>query len=126
MLGVHINPILDFREHFLYITKDVRKLARTLAKRNLSPNLKTIAIEQLLKSKYHATHLGVFNERQLTTIDGILNKALRQALGLLPDVVIPLGRSHAEPQGSSHKCGTNAPSNMIIKHECYKVVPLHL
>ncbi len=27
MLGVHINPMLDFREHFLYITKDVRKLA---------------------------------------------------------------------------------------------------
>ncbi len=85
MLGVHINPMLDFQEHFLYITKDVRKLAKTLAKRNLSPILKTIAIEQLLKSKYHATHLGVFNERQLATIDGILNKALRQALGLLPN-----------------------------------------
>jgi hypothetical protein len=27
----------------------------------------------------------VFNERQLTTIDGILNKATRQALGLLPN-----------------------------------------
>jgi hypothetical protein len=23
MLGVHINPMLDFREHFLHITKDV-------------------------------------------------------------------------------------------------------
>ncbi len=44
-----------------------------------------MAIEQLLKSKYHATHLGVFNERQLTTIDGILNKAMRQAIGLLPN-----------------------------------------
>ncbi len=84
MLGFHINPMLDFREHFLYITKDVRKLAKTLAKRNLSPTLKTIAIEQLLKSKYHATYLGVFNERQLATIDGILNKALRQAR-LLPN-----------------------------------------
>jgi len=38
-----------------------------------------------LKSKYHATYLGVFNERQLTTIDGILNKAMRQAIGLLPN-----------------------------------------
>jgi hypothetical protein len=44
-----------------------------------------MAIEQLLKSKYHATHLGVFNKRQLTTIDGILKKTTRQALGLLPN-----------------------------------------
>ncbi len=85
MLGVHINPILDFKEHYLHITKNVKKLAKALAKRKLSPPLKTLAIEQLLKSKYHATHLGVFNERQLTTIDGILNKAMRQAIGLLPN-----------------------------------------
>ena len=85
MLGVHINPMLDFREHFLHITKDVKKLAKTLVKRKLSPPLKTLAIEQLLKYKYHATHLGVFNERQLITIDGILNKAMRQGIGLLPN-----------------------------------------
>ena len=83
MLGVHINPMLDFREHFAHITKDVQKLAKTLAKRKLSPPLKSLAIEQLLKSKCHATHLGMFNERHLTAIDGILNKAMRQALGLL-------------------------------------------
>ena len=85
MLGAHINPMLDFREHFLHITKDVKKIAKALPKRKLSPSLKTLAIEQLLKSKYHATHLGVFNESQLTTIDGILNKAMRQALGLGPN-----------------------------------------
>ena len=61
----------------------LKKLAKALAKRKLSPPLKTIAIEQLLKSRYHSKHLGVFNERQLTTIDGILNKAMRQAIGLL-------------------------------------------
>ena len=77
--------MLDFREHFLHITKDVKKLAKTLAKRNLSPPLKSIAIDELLKSKYNATHLGVFNERQLRTIDGILNKTMRQALCLLPN-----------------------------------------
>jgi hypothetical protein len=44
-----------------------------------------LAIEQILKSKYHATHLGICNERQLTTIDGILNKAIGQAIGLLPN-----------------------------------------
>ncbi len=85
MLGVHINPMLDFREHFLHITKDVKKLAKALAKCKLSPPLKSIAIEQLLKSKYYATYFEVFNARQLTTIDGILKKAMRQALGLLPN-----------------------------------------
>jgi hypothetical protein len=85
MLGVHINMVLDFREHHKHITKDVRRLATTLAKRKLSPSHKTAIIEQLLKSKYHATHLGVLNERQLTTIYGILNKAMRQAIGILPN-----------------------------------------
>ncbi len=85
MLGVHINPMLDFREHFLHIANDVKLLAKALAKRKLSPSLKATAIEQLLNSKYHATHLGVFNERQHITIYGILNKAMRQALGLLPN-----------------------------------------
>ena len=73
MLGVHINTILDFKEHLTYITKDVKLLAKTLARRNLSPPYKTLVIEQLLKSKYHATHLGVFTDRQLTEIDRILN-----------------------------------------------------
>jgi hypothetical protein len=40
-------------------------------------------IEQLLKSKDHATHIEVFNHQQLTEIDGILNRAMRQATGLL-------------------------------------------
>ena len=40
-------------------------------------------IEQLLKSKHHASHLGVFNDRQIPEIDGILNRTLRQATGLL-------------------------------------------
>ena len=65
MLGVHINPLLDFRKHFMHITKNVRKLAKALTNRKLS-------LEQVLKSKYHATHLGVLNDRQLATIDGIL------------------------------------------------------
>ena len=83
MLGVHINTILDFKEHLTHITKDVRLIAKTLARRNLSPPYKTLVIEQLLKSKYHATHLGVFTDRQLTEIDRILNKALRLATGIL-------------------------------------------
>jgi hypothetical protein len=85
MLGVHVNPVLDFREHFTHITKDVCKLAKALTSRKLSPPYKTLVIEQLLEFKYHAKNLGIINDRQLTTIDGILNKAMRQALGLLPD-----------------------------------------
>jgi len=86
MLGVHINPVLDFREHRLaHITKDVRELADALAKRKLSPSCKALVTKQQLKPKYHATHLGVFNDRQLTEIDGILNKVLSQATCLLPN-----------------------------------------
>ena len=83
ILGVHINPVLVFREHLAHITKDILKLAKALAKRKLRPSFKLLVVEQLLKSKYHATHLGVFNDRQLTEIDGIRNRALRQATGLL-------------------------------------------
>jgi hypothetical protein len=55
----------------------------TLAKRKLIPSYKTIVVEQLLKFKYYAAHLGVFNTLQLSEIDGILNKAMRQATKIL-------------------------------------------
>ncbi len=83
MLGVHINTVMVFKEHLAHITKDVRLIAKTLARRNFSPPYKNLVIEQLLESKYHATHLGVFTNRQLTEIDRILNKALRLATGIL-------------------------------------------
>ena len=51
MLGVRINSMLDFREHFTYINKVVKRLAKTLANRKLNLSLKTLAVEQLLKSK---------------------------------------------------------------------------
>ena len=83
MLGVNINTALDFREYHAHIIKDVRKRAKALTNQKLNPPYKTLVIEQILKSKHHATHLGVLKDRQLTEIDGILNKALRQATGLL-------------------------------------------
>ena len=49
MLVVHINPMLDFRDHLKHITTDIRKLAKALTKRLLSPNRKQLVIEQLLK-----------------------------------------------------------------------------
>ncbi len=58
MLEVYIIPVLDFREHVTNITKDVRKLAKALTNGKLNPPYKTLVAEQLLKSKYHATHLG--------------------------------------------------------------------
>jgi len=116
MLGVHINPMVDFREHFLYITKDVKKLARALTKRKLSPPLKSMAIELLLKSKCHATHLEVFNERQLTNIDGILNKAMRQALGLLPKFPTKGVQRPLKETGLGLPPMRNRDTQMVIEH----------
>jgi hypothetical protein len=82
MLGVEINPMLDFRDHLNHITTEVRKLARVLNKRWLSLNRKQLVIYQLLKSKYHATHLGIFTDSQLNIFDKTLNKAARNAPGL--------------------------------------------
>jgi hypothetical protein len=84
ILGVRINPILDVIDHLKHIATEVKKLARVLTKRRLPPNRKQLIIEQLLKSKYHATHLGILTDTQLSTIDKILNKAARNAMGLTP------------------------------------------
>ena len=84
MLGVHINPMSDFRDHLKHITIDIRKLAKALAKRLLSPSRKKLVIDQLLNSKYHATHLGIFTDKQLEHVDTNLKKATRNALGLTP------------------------------------------
>ena len=83
MIGVHINTVLDFIEYHTYIPKEGNMLAATLAKRKLNLTFNTLVVELLLKLKYHVTHLGVFNDRQLTTIDGIRNKVTRHAIGLL-------------------------------------------
>jgi len=84
MLGVHINPVLDFRGHLQHITTNIRKIAKALTRSLLSPNRKKLVIDQLLKSKYHATHLGIFTDKKLETIDKILTRAARNALGLIP------------------------------------------
>jgi hypothetical protein len=84
MLGVQINPMLDFRDHLKHITTEFRQLARVLAKRRLSPNRKHLVIDQLLKSKYHATHQGIFTYTQLHTIDNVHNNAARNARGITP------------------------------------------
>ena len=81
MFGVQINPMPDFRDHLKQVTTEVRQLTKTLTKRLLSPNRKTQVIDQLLKSKYHDTHLGMFPDKQPETIDKLLNKTTRNAIG---------------------------------------------
>jgi hypothetical protein len=76
--------MLDFGDYFKHVTSDVRQLAKALTKGRLSPNRQKLVIYQLLKSKYHATHLGIFTDTQLETIDKLLNKAARNALELIP------------------------------------------
>jgi hypothetical protein len=84
ILGGQINPILDFTEHLKHITAEVKKLARVLTTRRLSPKRKQLVIDKLLKSKYHATHLGIFTDSQLDTSAKILINATSNALGLTP------------------------------------------
>ncbi len=57
ILGVQINPMLDFRDYLRNATTDVRQIANVLTKRLISPNRKSQVIDQLLKSEYHATHM---------------------------------------------------------------------
>jgi hypothetical protein len=70
---IRLRPLRCLSPFTSYIYFDVK--ISLIQSSKLSPSLKTLAIEHLLKSKYHATHLGVFNERQLTTIDEMINKA---------------------------------------------------
>ena len=84
MLGVHTNPMLDFRDHLKHITTDIRKLAKVLTRGLVSLNRINLVIDQLINSNNHATYLGIFTDNQLDTIDKILNKAVRNELGLIP------------------------------------------
>ena len=49
-------------------------------------------IDQLLKSKYHATHLGILTDKQLEPLDNLLYKATRKVIGLIPS--FPTGVIH--------------------------------
>ena len=95
MLGVHINPMLDFKQHYAAITKDVKALIGPLRRAKLSPRRKHNIIHQLLKSKFHATHLGSFTPQQMERIDTTLNTAFRQAYRLTPG--FPVDALHEDP-----------------------------
>jgi len=84
MLGLQLYPMLYFRDHLKHVATKFRQLPGVLTKKRLFPNWKQLVINQLLKSKYHATHLGIFTDIQLEIIEKILDKAARNVLGLIP------------------------------------------
>jgi len=116
MLGEQINPMLEFRDNLKHITTEVRKLDRVLTKRRLSPNRKQLVIDQLLKSKYHATHLGIFTDTQLNTIYKILNKAARNALGLTPNFPTEAIHRPTKEMGLGYAPLRNKATQMEIEH----------
>jgi hypothetical protein len=116
MLGVQINPMLGFKKHLKHITIEVRKLARVLTKRRISPNRKQLVIDQLLRSKYHATHLGIFAASQLDIIDKILNIAERNAMGLTPNFPIEAIHRLAKEMGLGYAPLKDKETQMRIEH----------
>jgi len=61
-------------------------------------------------------HIGVFNERQLTTIDGIHNKAMRQALVLLPNFATEGVQRPLKQVGLGLSPTRYRPTQMGIEH----------
>jgi hypothetical protein len=108
--------MLDFRDHLKHITIEVRNLARVLTKRRLSPNRKKLVIDQLLRSQYHATHLGIFTYTQLSIIDKILNKAFRNALGLTPSFPTEAIHRLTKEMGLGYAPLRNKATQMGIVH----------
>ena len=86
LLGVHLNPILNFKKHFSTITAEVRKISKILKKEPLSTKYKLVATETLLKSKYFTLGLGLLTTSQLKTIDGIICSSIRNAYGATPSL----------------------------------------
>jgi hypothetical protein len=116
MLGVKINPMLDFGDHLKHITTEVRQLARVLATRQLSPNRKQLVLDHILKSKYHATHLGIFTDTQLHTIAKILNKAARNALGYTPSFRTEAMHRPTKEMGLGYDPLNDKSTQMGIEH----------
>ena len=73
-------------------------------------------IYQLLKSKYHATHIGIFTDSQLDTIDKIVNKAARNALGLTPSFPTEAIHRPAKEMGLGYAPLKDKTTQMGIEH----------
>jgi hypothetical protein len=108
--------MLDFRDHLNHVTSEVRHLAKALTKRLLSSNKKKQVIDELLNSKYHATHLGIFTDNQLETIDKLLNKAARNTLGLIPSFSTEEIHGHTTEMGLGYAPMKDRVTQMGIEH----------
>ena len=86
LLGVHINPLLNFTTHFQTIATEVRQLAKVLKADLLSTGNKIRVTESLLKSKFFTLGLGLLTDDQLFQIDGIIASSLRSAYGATPSL----------------------------------------
>ncbi len=75
-----------------------------------------MVIDQLLKSKYHANHLGILKDTQLNTIDKMLNKAARNALGLTPSFPTEAIHRPAKEMGLGYAPLRNKATQMGIEH----------
>jgi hypothetical protein len=76
-----------------------------------------LVIDQILKSKYHAKHLGIiFTDSQLNTIDKILNKAARNALGLTPSFPTEAIHRSTKEMGLGYAPLKNKATQMGIEH----------
>ena len=73
-------------------------------------------IDQLLKSKYHATHLGIFTDNQPEIIDKLLNKAARSALGLIPSFPAEAIHWHTTEMGLGYEPMKYIVTQMGIVH----------
>jgi hypothetical protein len=113
--------MLDFRDHLKHITTDIRKLAKALTKRLLSHNRKQLVIKQLLKSKYHATHLGIFTDKQLEQVDKILNKTAKNALGLTPSCPTEAIHRPTKEIGLGYAPLKDKATQMGIEHVTYVI-----
>ena len=75
-----------------------------------------MVIEQLLKSKYHAPHLGVFMDKQLEHVDKILNKAAINALGLAPSFPTDAIHRPTKEMGLAYAPMKDRATQMGIEH----------
>jgi len=75
-----------------------------------------LVIDQLLKSKYHATHRGIFTDPQLNTIDKTLNKADINALGPTPIFLTEAIHRLTKEMGLGYLPIRNKATQMGIEH----------
>ena len=73
-------------------------------------------IDHVLKPKYHAIHLGIFTDKQLETIDKLLNKAARNAIGLIPSFPIEAIHRPTKAMGLGYAPMKDPMTQMGIEH----------